>query len=213
MAPAPPERGFSPPGKVATLRALARALPRSHQAVGKWLRHPRWPFGQQGPWDVEAVRRWADATLAPNPAAGHAAAPEAAPTGGGLGGTAGLNQRHDIATATQVARLRLIVERESNLRLDRLIKEGRYISREQVERESIRKIVAVRTAFMRLPRALGPLLEQQDRHTCTRVLEQALRDICNAFAGTDEDVAPRAPGTEADSFADQEQPDSPEQPE
>jgi hypothetical protein len=64
-------------GSVTSIRALARAVDRSHAAVVKWLKHEQWPaeVSRQGPWtpaDVVTIRRWAGETLRRSEAGKHA---------------------------------------------------------------------------------------------------------------------------------------------
>lgn len=51
---------------IPSIRALARAIGRSHTAVAKWARHPEWPWSQRGPWPaslVPKIKAWAVDTL------------------------------------------------------------------------------------------------------------------------------------------------------
>lgn len=58
-------RNFSAAG----VRELARLIHRNPGTVSRWLRRPDWPFARTPPWNAVKVLIWANATLAPNPAA------------------------------------------------------------------------------------------------------------------------------------------------
>ena len=48
-------------------RQLAKAVGRSASTVNVWVHDDRWPFAVKPPWDVDQVKTWAAATLAPEP--------------------------------------------------------------------------------------------------------------------------------------------------
>ena len=61
-----------PVRKIKSTRELARAIGGiSQTAICKWLKHENWSFGR-GPWatdQIPKIRKWAEKTLSPNPAA------------------------------------------------------------------------------------------------------------------------------------------------
>lgn len=99
-----------------TQRELAAAVGRSQPAVLKWIRHPTWPFGATGPWDVAAVKKWA-AGLQEDRAA-DAAAPSnggAAPQDLGLAQKVALAAKNENMLFTRAKREKLqgtLVSRE-----------------------------------------------------------------------------------------------------
>lgn len=115
------------------------------------------------------MQKWRAETLAPNPA-------DASATGDDI-------EVSKITRATSAAKLRVLIERAANLKVDRLIKEREYVPREQVETMNSRRWAAWREAHARLPRALRQqFADSNDPAECERILADALRQIFNAFA-------------------------------
>lgn len=157
-------------GTIPSIRALARAIGVGPTTVTEYLRDARWPFARRGPWragQVPAMRAWRRDTLADNPAE------RAGKLAEGIGGGG-------LAQAKTVAQIKVLVEREANLKVNRLIKEREYVQRQEAEEASAKKWLAVRKALGQVPRALRQLLaDTTDPVDVERILTEALRAVCN----------------------------------
>jgi hypothetical protein len=63
------EGDYKLPPTCRSVRDLAKAVEKSHTAVGKWVKRADWPFSRKPPWkrdQLPAIMRWAADTLAPN---------------------------------------------------------------------------------------------------------------------------------------------------
>ncbi len=162
---------------ISSIRELARAVGRSHTSVREWMGHPQWRF-RRGPWSaeqVEEIRAWAAATLAPNPAerAGTTAADST-----------------EAGTLTK-AKLALTIEKARTAKFEREKKQGLYHSISECESRRSRQVQEVREEFTdRAPaaianRVLDALKAPRDEATVATVrsiVEDELRAICDRFA-------------------------------
>jgi hypothetical protein len=79
------------------------------------------------------------------------------------------------------------LERLAKLRVERLLLEGQYVSREEITRRDVAKVAAVKSGLMQLQRRIAPHLTP----AALALVEESVRALCNAFAGED---APRSHG-------------------
>jgi hypothetical protein len=181
--PRPPARQTA-----SSLSALARLVGKTPKTLSLWSRDARWPFGRSGPYDVAAVRAWAARTLAPNPAAPDPQESPSSPPSSSDSSPDGLDAidgRRDVARATQIAKLRVLVERSANLKVDRLIKEREYVPRAEYQTRQDQRESAIVVSLMQLPERLAPALANKPAEELRRILDHALRNLLNLAFGHD----------------------------
>lgn len=171
------------------LRPLSAALAshgvqRSHTQLGKITGRDDWPFPR--PWmsdQLPAMARWIQTNLQEDRSK---AAEDADDVGNEI--DPGVDQwdidAHvrggKLQTATSVARISLAISKKAALELDRLIKEGKYVSREKAESDTAAKFRAVKTALQQIPQRLAQLLaDTTDPGKCRDILNTALRSVCD----------------------------------
>lgn len=153
--------------KLRSASDLARATGRTPQAVGKWLRDPRWTFGPP-PWPrsvVPDVQRWMAAQLE---AGGKKLDPKDA-----LFGLKEQRLKEDI---------RKIRAQADTYEVSLARERGRLLDADEVERGRIARITAVRHALMGLGASIAPQLAGQPAVECQRLIDDACRRICEQFA-------------------------------
>lgn len=147
-------------------RELAGAHGVSVTLIGHWLADLRWreaKFSRHSPWskeEIEKQKQWRAETLNPDRTRGDAEG------GGGL------------SKAKMAMQVKVLVERELNLRVDRLIKEKEYVKRADADESMADKLRALRLAAMQVPRALRQVVaDEVDAGKCEEILTNALRVI------------------------------------
>lgn len=163
-SPGRPRKGF-----VRTQESLAKAMNRSRHAIQQWMDDPRWPFPKTGLLEIAAVRRWVTSTLE--------------------------NRQHSdpsdpFATAEWAdlsperrAKIKLIVTRESYVRLQSELLAGQYMRKSDVELQRVERIHAVKAALMALPRSLPGELVGLDPEAMEPVILRAVKSIADQFSG------------------------------
>jgi hypothetical protein len=175
-----------PPKRAASLRELASLLGVSRTSTSNWSRDPRWPFGRSGPYDPVAVKAWAARTLAPNPAAeSRPPAPELTDDASGGDSGGGADPIRNIARATSVAKLQLLVKRASKIEVETLIAKREYVPRAEMQERQEKREHAIITSLKQLPEALAPALAMKSAEEVRRTLDHAIRNLCNLAFGTD----------------------------
>lgn len=146
------------------VRDLARQIGRDPGTVSRWARRVDWEFGT-GPWragQVPAIVEWAGRLQEDRKV-------EAEGTGGG-----------DLGRATSIAKLKLLIEREANLKVIRLIKQQEFVKREEGEAVRARCHETIKRALMQVPRALRQILADTAQPAqVEEILTSALRVVCN----------------------------------
>lgn len=167
-----------------SVAALARGLGVSREAVTRYLKRPDWKFAATGPWNVEQVRAWRDATLSPAHHDGgkRRKRPAQPPKDTVAGVSAGLDAELAKLDVEKRARVNLLVERRLAIELDREIRSGRYMRREDVERGRVARIHAVRARLQALPRQAASDLVGLDETEISRVLTEHCDAICREFS-------------------------------
>jgi hypothetical protein len=152
-------------------RKLAELVGVSQPTLNGWLRDDRWPFPRQGPWSttiVPEIKKWARSTLRePNTAGSTRSAEE--PDVRSLG-------------PERQAKLKLTLERAKMVQLERSILEGKYVSKEEVERGWAARVTAVKTDMLAVPRNIAASLVGLDAAAIEQALERALNQLCEDFA-------------------------------
>ena len=177
---------------VETQRDLARVHAVSLGAVQKWLEDPRWSeagFSVTGPWGVKEIARqkeWRRDYLQDDRNRETAEREGDGQSPGAL----------TMAKAEKIARIKLLVAKEENLRLEMGIKRGEYVKRGDAESERVAKFLAIKEGLMRVPPALRQLLaDTSEPADVERILTEALRALCvEGFGGDAKSVSPAEVG-------------------
>lgn len=169
----PPARlplGGAAPATAAGIRELARAVGRSHAAVGDWVRHPEWDQSRTPPWDVARAAAWAARTLAPDPARVWREPPVSE---AGMDGGLDALRRNPL----NAAKLKLTLTRAEKLDLERRILAADLVPRRAVEEALVRRVHSVRSAFQAIPRQVAGRLVGCDENQIETVLEEEIRAV------------------------------------
>lgn len=85
---------------------------------------------------------------------------------------------------TEFAKLKLLVERAANERLDRMIKEAQYVKREEIDRADAKKREAIKQGLERFAKAMRrPLADETDPGKVEQILLGSFRKLCNEGFG------------------------------
>ncbi len=174
--PAKPRKVAKPTvaaGRVSSLRQLAARLGVSAEAARKWPAHPTWDFGAMPtpvtPWDaatVERVRQWRISNLKEDTAEAGAAGRHA-------------QDRNKQAQQAALAKTLKVAEEARRIKRENDLAEGLLVRREEVERQNIEKIQAVKSGL------LGLVEEMRETFSDEQVeeLEDRITALLKAFAG------------------------------
>lgn len=175
----PKARTSAETATVSTQAQLGAALHRSTPQISAWVNDPRWTFARRGPWNVAAVRAWAENTLEPHQGI--------KPLGDGTDeGGDGESEASILAglSPERAAKLRLVIARARKVELDRAILTGVYQRRADVERANVARVHAVRGALLALPQQLAKVLVGRSEAQIETELVRAVTALCERFAGT-----------------------------
>ena len=159
------KQGKCPAGTVLSIRALARGVCRHHGTVSKWLRSPKWPFGQRGPWDVAAVAAWAATSLQPDRSVG-----------------GGSTSPADLSLLAQ-AELQLKIRQVQKLEVEIQELKGRLHDSEECRRRRLGLIQGAKARLLDLGRSAAPDLVGLEQDGVERVLAERLCRIVDGLAG------------------------------
>lgn len=141
----------------------------SGKTVSMWVRDARWPFKKRGPWKVQDIEQWRNDTLAPNPA-------DTSP----LKNTS----TSKLQIAKTAAQIGVLQERRAKLELERLIAQGEYIRKDEIEARTISNNTAIRVGLVRLARSLRQHLADEDEpHKCEQMLVTAFTRLFDSVLG------------------------------
>lgn len=164
-------RGSHVSAVVSSLRQLAALLGVSPEAARKWPANAAWELGAlptaSAPWPaakVQQLRAWRARHLSENPAAGGGA-------GAARPAAAGANQAA-IAKTIKLAEEARRIKRENDLA------EGKLIAREEVERQNVEKVLAVKTGLTGLIEECREFLAEDQLDQ----LEEKIWGLLEAFA-------------------------------
>lgn len=159
---------------VSSQSALARRLNVSNVAVHKWIKHPTWPFGQKGPWDVNQVKFWRVSFL--NSVIEKPLPPNQPPSL-----TPELDSK--LASAMQVERVKLAQVRRKKAELELSILNGGHVALEIVKTQWGRIAEELKAALLALPKSIAPLLGGKSQDKIQSMLEEQfirlLTDLAN----------------------------------
>jgi len=161
------------PPTARSIRSLARQVSRSESAVRRWIRHERWPFPLEGPWDVRRVKAWAEIQLHPDPAAAFRQKAKAAELG--------LGEFRDLGPIGK-ARLQVLIGR-AMLQQHRLkVEQGKVHDVAVCGQRLLRLIHEVKARLLELPRAVAGVLVGQPAEAIERLLAEQVNGILMEFS-------------------------------
>ncbi len=193
--------------KVGSLRELSRALKRhglvrSHTALANIVKDPRWyqaGFARQAPWPaahLPKMARWISENLQQDRAREElfeeqaderrkkAILEDADFATARLDDIEKLIEKKGLFKVTEYAKLKYIVEKAENEKLDRMIKEKAYVRREEIELGDAKKREAIKRGLERIAQGLAPALaDAGSRAKCEQLLIGAFRKLCNEGFG------------------------------
>ena len=156
-----------PAAGVTSLRQLAAQLGVSAPAVQKWPLNPAWDLGQLpspgNPWPaakVARLRQWRTEHLSEDPARG--------------GDTRSIEAR-----ATSLAKAQKLREEARKAKRENDLAEGLLVKREDVERQGVAKVLAVKTGLMNLVEEMRETLSDEQLDELT----EKVHALLTAFAG------------------------------
>ena len=140
---------------IESLRQLAAALSKSHTALAKLAKREDWPF--KPPYVAADVKAWCDLNAT---------------------GPAGETQ----LTPQKELKLKLMGAQLAKLELDYQIETKALVSREEVERQNVQKVMAVRNELMNTPRLMAMLASATTPIEQEATIRSWLKGICDRFA-------------------------------
>jgi len=158
---------------------------RSTATIHEWTRRPDWRWGKKD-FPLEEIREWRATTFA-NPGRGPGAG-----SNNRTGGTAH-DKMTERARRLQVdkaeAQTTVAAERAKTLKLERELRQGKLVERDEVERRHGANNSALRTGLQRAARALRMrLADETDPRACEKIMLTAFKAICDHAFGKAEAV-------------------------
>ena len=167
MAKREPQKG-SKSGNITSNVKLAAECGVTRGSVDKWRKHTDWSFGGP-PWKmatVAKIKNWQATTLRPD----YNKHPDAVEPIG------------PISDAMRQAKLMLTLERAAAVKLDRLIKEGQYLKRADVDRGRVQRIYQLKADFGDMARRLPAKLSGMSEREMEPVIWAAVATVLNVYA-------------------------------
>ena len=143
------------PTVVKTMEEVAKVMVVSYRTVQRWKKDGM-PVMGDGHYDLEAIRVWHDGR----------------PSKGAE--TEGKAYWDEKIRKYKAALLRIELKRA----------EGEVVSRDEVERGRIERIMAVKRSFLAMPTRLAPLLAMKEPREIETALYEAIGEIIDEFAGS-----------------------------
>lgn len=142
------------PAVVKTMEEVAKVMDVSYRTVQRWKKDAM-PVTVDGHYDLDAIRAWHDGR----------------PTKGDE--TEGKAYWDEKIRKYKAALLKIELKRA----------EGEVVSRDEVERGRIERIMAVKRSFLAMPTRLAPLLAMKEPREIETALYEAVGEIIDEFAG------------------------------
>ena len=188
-----------------TWRALAVAMNRSEQACRKWMVHREYPdeLPSRPPWTAEqvaAIRLWASKHLVAQErteakkaaaAAGKPETPAEALVDAMATADMETIRNHPQVRGLDADELSSFLSRVEKIKTERLKRdtlEGKYVLRDEVASDEARRVLAVKTGLMQLPRRVSADLAATDdpvviETRLTNEIRRLLDEFANAVYG------------------------------
>lgn len=151
-------------------KALGKLIDRTQECISGYVRRNDWPVRRNSPWspgDLKKIKIWL-ITLEQQ---------KRIPEGEILS---------PVMTKVQSARYELYNEKAMLAKMDRLVREGEYLKKSDVELGRVKRIHAVKAGLMRLVQFLPKqLVGMTDEAEIGNLIESQVREICDGFARND----------------------------
>lgn len=165
-------------------KGLGRAAGVSQKTVSEWLRDRAWTWGR-GPWktsDVPGILQFARGRKRrSNDPAVAGKLMGSGITAGKIGGFS-----KDVSELSPLERASISVKLETaaSRKVDREIKLGKYVLKEDVEKERVARIHAVKNAMLALPDSgiVESIRAAENEHEAKEILRGRIYEMCQAFA-------------------------------
>ena len=92
--------------------------------------------------------------------------------------------RELTANPEKAARIKLLIARTSKIEMERSLLAGEYVKREDLKRDQVAKVLAVKTKLVEFPRRAA-LIANRSVVEVEAVLTEWMQEACAAFAGTE----------------------------
>lgn len=142
------------PTVVKTMEEVARVMGVSYRTVQRW-KQDGMPTTQDGFYDLDQIKEW------------HAAR----------------SDKDEIQVSKEYWEERISSYKASLLELDVKKATGELISKEEVERGRIDRIIAVKRTFLALPTRIAPALSMREPREVEAILYEAITEIIDEFSG------------------------------
>lgn len=142
------------PTVVKTMEEVARVMGVSYRTVQRW-KQDGMPTTQDGFYDLDQIKEW------------HAAR----------------SDKDEIQESKEYWEERISSYKASLLELDVKKATGELISKEEVEKGRIDRIIAVKRTFLALPTTLAPALSMREPREVEAILYEAITEIIDEFSG------------------------------
>lgn len=143
------------PTIVKTMEEVAKVMEVSYRTVQRWKKDGM-PTTQDGFYDLAAIKTWHDERI---------------------------GEADDEEESKTFWDINILKKKASLLDLKLRKEEGELISREEVEKDMIEKIIAAKRAFLALPTRLAPVLAMKEPREIEAVLYESIGEIIDEFAG------------------------------
>ncbi len=155
------------PAVAGSILELAEKVDRDESTIREWIRREDWSFDKTGPWKVKDIRTWMESHL-----------DEEATT---ASKKRTRRKKTDLSSLTQ-ARKEAAEERTLLTRQRRLVEKGELISIKKVQARDLRKIQAVKSALLALPRSIANAIVGKNKDEVEAIILKRIEDIIRGFA-------------------------------
>lgn len=181
----------------ASLVDLAAALGRTQPLMSQWMKRADWPFGEHKRgkrYHVPTIREWAKklsrarslgSVTDDRPLTDDELAPAVAATVAATNSRTVIDDASDIGDRIRLAKHAKLVAECALLETRKLIQEGRYVSRDTIEREWRGWVTLTQNLFVRLPHEFAKQhkLPAQLETALDVAIRKALRSIAEQARG------------------------------
>ncbi len=155
------------PAVAGSIRDLARKVDRDEATIRNWMRREDWSFDKTGPWKVKDVKVWMESHLDQEAVE--------------FSKKKTKKKKTDLSSLT-LARKEATEERTLSIRQRRLVEKGELISIKKVQARDLRKIQAIKSALLALPRSIANAIVGKNKDEVERIIQKRIEDIIRGFA-------------------------------